>query len=185
MKKLKTILIAIYPILIVLLLLSNLRGCNSAPQSSGTGSDSPIPTDSEEVEDPSLVRQAEDTGNTGELKVTLLWNFQGDIDLHVCQPNGRTINYTNPKDVFTKGFLDVDDRNGGSGAAENIYWKKARPGKYKVFLEYYGPAKDTEISEFGICSVVVFQPGVEPKTYNVQMTAVKEQKNITEIIINR
>lgn len=178
MGTLKNILIALYPILIILLLLANIKGCTNENTAEIT---EPIaePTDS------SLVRQAERTGNIGELKVTLLWNFQGDIDLHVIQPNGREIFFDNRRDQLTGGYLDVDNRDGGRGSAENVYWKRAKPGKYQVFIDYYGPSKTTDIAEKGVCSVVVFQSGKEPQTYNVEMTTVKEKKAITDIIVNR
>lgn len=178
MRKLKTILIALYPILIILLLLANIKGCTNENTAEIT---EPIaePTDS------SLVRQAERTGNIGELKVTLLWNFQGDIDLHVIQPNGREIFFDNRRDRLTGGYLDVDNRDGGSGSAENIFWEKAREGEYIVSIEYYGPSKSTAIAEKGICSIVVFQSGKEPQTFNVEINTVNEKKNVTKIIINR
>ncbi len=178
MKTLKTILYTLYPVLIVLLFLSNIKGCSDDNR---TGLREPIA----EPADTSIVRQAERTGNIGELKVTLLWNFQGDIDLHVAQPNGKEIFFDNRRDRLTGGYLDVDNRDGGRGSAENVYWERAKPGKYQVFIDYYGPSKTTDIAEKGVCSVVVFQSGKEPKTYNVEMTTVKEKKAITDIIVNR
>ena len=44
------------------------------------------------------VREAEAVGESGDLKVTLLWDFPGDIDLHVVQPNGRQIYYQHKHD---------------------------------------------------------------------------------------
>lgn len=178
MRTQKTILITLYPILIILLLLANIKGCtneNTAEISNPIAE----PTDS------SLVRQAERTGNIGELKVTLLWNFQGDIDLHVAQPNGKEIFFDNRRDRLTGGYLDVDNRDGGRGSAENIYWERAKPGKYQVSVEYYGPSKTTDVAESGVCSVVVFQSGKEPHTYNVNMTTVKDKKVITDVIVTR
>lgn len=178
MKTLKTILYILYPVLILLLLLSNIKGCSSDKT---TDSREPVA----EPADTSIVRQAERTGNIGELKVTLLWNFQGDIDLHVVQPNGKEIFFDNRRDRTTGGYLDVDNRDGGRGSAENIYWERAKPGNYQVSIEYYGPSKTTDVAEKGVCSVVVFQSGEEPKMYNVEMTTVKEKKVITDVIVTR
>lgn len=33
----------------------------------------------------------EDVGGDGDIKITLLWDFPGDLDLHVMQPNGEEI----------------------------------------------------------------------------------------------
>ena len=178
MKTLKTILYTLYPVLILLLLLSNIKGCSSDNTTDSRESVT-------ELTDTSIVRQAERTGNIGELKVTLLWNFQGDIDLHVAQPNGKEIFFDNRRDRSTGGYLNVDNRDGGRGSAENIYWERAKSGKYQVSIEYYGPSKTTDVAEKGVCSVVVFQTGEEPKTYNVEMTTVKEKKVITDVIVTR
>lgn len=108
MKTLKNILILLYPVLIILLLLSNIKSCTN-----DTIADNIEPA--EERSDSSLVRRAERTGNIGDLKITLLWNFQGDIDLHVAQPNGNEIFFDNRRDISTGGYLDVDNRDGGPG----------------------------------------------------------------------
>ena len=180
MKTLKTILITLYPVLILLLLLSNIKGCRNDNTST--------PTPREPVTEPSdtsIVRQAERTGNTGELKVTLIWDFQGDIDLHVSQPNGNEIFFRNRQDSSTGGYLDVDNRDGGRDAAENIYWERAKPGKYQISINYFSPSPTTGVAERGVCKVVVFQSGEEPKMYNVEMTTVNEKKVITDVIVTR
>ena len=117
MKVLKTILIIIYPILVILLLLSNLKSCNVS-RTNNLGNRIEEPIDTAEV-----VKHAEMIGQSGTLKVTLLWNFQGDIDLHVKQPNGKEIYFNAKEDANTGGFLDVDNVNGGNGSAENILEK--------------------------------------------------------------
>lgn len=195
MKQLKVILGIIYPILIILLCLSNCKGCKDdreASRSKEEPSDTTRvieePVDSanvvmEPVDSASVVEQAQQTGQSGNLKVTLLWNFQGDIDLHVTQPNGKTIYYKESKDLSTGGFLDVDNRDGGDGSAENIFWANPPKGKYKVSIVYYQVSHKTNVGESGICSVVVFQEGKEPKTYQVEMNTIKETKNIVELNI--
>lgn len=189
MKTLKTILITLYPLLILLLVLSNLKECSN---NISTEPDDPVIEEPvvdepivDEPVDTSVVRQAERTGNRGDLKVTLLWNFQGDIDLHVVQPNGKEIYYDNRRDTRTGGYLDVDNRNGGPDSAENIYWESAKNGVYKVSVVYFGPSRRTEVAEKGVCTVVVFQSGKEPQTYNVEMTTLKEKKVVTDIIVTR
>lgn len=184
MKKLKTILGLVYPLLIILLLLSNCRGCKQKLASKGSAE---VPVDSSEVgesvDSVSVVEQAQNTGQSGNLKITLLWNFQGDIDLHVTQPNGKTIFYQEPKDDSTGGFLDVDNINGGSGSAENIFWDFPPMGEYHVKLVYYNVSQSSGIAETGTCSVVIFQQGKSPQTYQVEMNNVHETKNVVTVKI--
>lgn len=194
MKSLKTILGFIYPILIILLLLNNCNGCSREE----TSSPSPLPSippmdsiqtppvpESDDVEIDTtateVVRQAESIGSTGALKVTLLWNFHADIDLHVKQPNGKVIYYKDKKDTSTGGYLDVDNREGGNGAAENIFWNEPPTGQYMVALNYYGKSQSGK-AESGTCTIVVFQEGREPAAYNVNMSTLKEFRNI--VLIN-
>ena len=191
MKSLKTILGLTYPILIALLLLNNCKGCSREVSTETTPPPTPLldsiaaPTLEDEVEIDTtateVVRQAESIGSTGALKVTLLWNFHADIDLHVKQPNGKVIYYKDKQDSSTGGYLDVDNREGGNGAAENIFWKEPPRGHYVVALNYYGKSQSGK-SESGTCTVVVFQEGRESVAYNVDMTTLSEFKKI--VLIN-
>lgn len=184
MKLLKFILIMIYPVLIMLLLLSSFRGCRNSDRSDDGASGQEETEYPEPVDTADVVRRAENIGERGELKVTLLWDFRGDIDLHVMQPNGKEIYFDKKKDDSTGGYLDVDNREGGTGSAENIYWPSVAKGKYTVGLVYYGKARSSGVSEPGTCKVVVFRPGREPETYQVPMTSVGEKKKIIEFEIN-
>ena len=184
MKQLKTILGIIYPIIIMLLLLSNCRGCKH--NSSQGGAEELVDTSKvarNRTDTAGVTEKAKQIGHSGNLKITLLWNFQGDIDLHVTQPNGKTIYYQKSKDTSTGGFLDVDNRNGGDGSAENIYWENPPKGEYQVKLVYYSASQITNIAGYGICSVVVFQQGKSPQTYQVEMNHVNETKNIVTVNI--
>ena len=176
MKTLKASLFSVYTLLIVLLLLNFNK--NKTATSSGS-IDSPV----EPVDTIDVVRKAEKVGNNGALKVTLLWNFEGDIDLHVKQPNNKEIYYDHKKDTSTGGALDVDNQNGGNGSAENIYWAKPPKGEYTIQLVYYQQSKSTGVVGSGICKVVVFQEGKAPQTYTTEMSEVKEKKNIVKIKI--
>lgn len=192
MKILKTMLGLIYPILIVLLLLNNCKGCNSgadsvtlSPSTSSVDSMVSPAIVSEDVEidttTAEVVRQAESVGSTGALKVTLLWNFHADIDLHVKQPSGKVIYYKEKQDSSSGGYLDVDNREGGNGAAENIFWNKPPKGQYMIALNYYGESQSGK-TESGTCTVVVFQEGKEPVVYNVNMSTLNEFKDV--VLIN-
>ncbi len=186
MKKLKIILAVIYPVLALLLLL-NLSGYMHnddsalrivAPDSAVVAPNNGTPTD-----DSRVVGRARRVGNIGTLKVTLLWDFPGDIDLHVLQPTGNKISYSNPRDYATGGYLDVDNRRGSSGAAENIFWANAPKGEYRVSINYYGVSNSSGHAGSGICTIVVFQQGQDTKVYRANMSNIGETKYITKILV--
>lgn len=177
MKTLKTVLFSTYALLAILLLINyNTNKTEASTRSSDTLTEEPVDT-------ADVVRTAEKVGNNGALKVTLLWNFEGDIDLHVKQPNGREIYYDDKSDANTGGYLDVDNMDGGNGSAENIYWENPPKGKYTVSLVYYQSSRSTDIVGSGDCTIVVFQQGKSPKTYRAHMSTVKETKKIINILI--
>ena len=177
MKTLKTVLFSTYALLAILLLINyNTNKTEASTRSSDTLTEEPVDT-------ADVVRTAEKVGNNGALKVTLLWNFEGDIDLHVKQPNNKEIYYDHKNDVSTGGSLDVDNQNGGNGSAENIYWARPPKGEYTIQLVYYQQSKSTGVVGSGICKVVVFQEGKAPQTYTTEMSEVNETKTIIKIKI--
>lgn len=188
MKGLKIILGIIYPILIILLLLSNCNrdkageGQENTEEDARTVKEEQVDTDTAQVDTAQAVREARNTGQTGNLKVTLLWDFYGDIDLHVMQPNGIVINFSNPQDAATGEALDVDNRQGGKGAAENIFWPNPPRGTYQVALHYFNN-KNNSVPTSGICTVVVFLKGRPPKTYRVEMNHEGDLKKVVTINI--
>ena len=177
MKTLKTVLFSTYALLAILLLINyNTNKTEASTRSSDTLTEEPVDT-------ADVVRTAEKVGNNGALKVTLLWNFEGDIDLHVKQPNNKEIYYDHKNDASTVGALDVDNQNGGNGSAENIYWARPPKGEYTIQLVYYQQSKSTGVVGSGICKVVVFQEGKAPQTYTTETSEVKETKTIIKIKI--
>ena len=177
MKTLKTVLFSTYALLAILLLINyNTNKTEASTRSSDTLTEEPVDT-------ADVVRTAEKVGNNGALKVTLLWNFEGDIDLHVKQPNNKEIYYDHKNDASTGGALDVDNQNGGNGSAENIYWARPPKGEYTIQLVYYQQSKSTGVVGSGICKVDVFQEGKAPQTYTTEMSEVKETKTIIKIKI--
>ena len=177
MKTLKTVLFSTYALLAILLLINyHTNKTEASTRSSDTLTEEPVDT-------ADVVRTAEKVGNNGALKVTLLWNFEGDIDLHVKQPNNKEIYYDHKNDASTGGALDVDNQNGGNGSAENIYWARPPKGEYTIQLVYYQQSKSTGVVGSGICKVVVFQEGKAPQTYTTEMSEVKETKTIIKIKI--
>lgn len=177
MKALKYILAGTYITLIILLLL-NMKFCKSNNQEPKVEEQTPI------IGGDTLVDRARTIGNSGELKITLLWDFYADIDLHVIQPNGNRIFYGAKQDYSSGGALDVDNTVGGSGSAENIYWNQPPKGEYQVSLDFFGASADMGYTQTGECTVIVFQEGMEPKTYKTEMRTVKEHKHIVTIHVD-
>jgi len=78
---------------------------------------------------------------TGDVQVTLLWADGNDLDLHVIDPSGAEIYFSNPKSP-SGGTLDHDDTAGCASTGthvENVFWAVggAPPGRYRVFVENY------------------------------------------------
>ena len=174
MRKLKFILVSVYVILIVLLLLFA-RGCKRITPNLNPEPVTPVDTTN-------AVEQAEEIGQTGDLKVTLLWNFYADIDLHIKTPGGEEIYYKNRNDSCG-GELDVDNRSGGVDSAENIYWANPPRGEYQVSLVYYGKSEANGKAESGSCKVVVFQKNKEPMTFTIVMYNPGDRKNVCTVTV--
>jgi hypothetical protein len=71
-----------------------------------------------------------------DLRIVLDWNKDAtDIDLHVIDPNGEEVYYSH-KTSKIGGRLSRDFTQGYG--PEEFLQKKAIPGKYKVFINYFG-----------------------------------------------
>jgi uncharacterized protein YfaP (DUF2135 family) len=94
---------------------------------------------------------------TGDVQLTLRWDNAADLDLHVVDPSGEEIWYSNPSSA-SGGQLDVD-ANGtcaGDPPVENIYWPTggASTGVYQVFVVYYGGCDVSEPANYEVTVVV-------------------------------
>ena len=83
------------------------------------------------------------SGQTGQLRINLSWETIDDLDLHVIDPSGNEISYSNKQARCQgkTGRLDVD-ANAGTWTTtpppqENIFWETAPPGNYKVYVNLY------------------------------------------------
>jgi hypothetical protein len=84
----------------------------------------------------------------GRVQVTLIWDNEVDMDLHVTEPDSTEIWFKNRGPTTTGGQLDRDDNvctepNPEPGGVENIFWPNeagAPAGTYNV-----------SIVEFGLC----------------------------------
>jgi len=86
-------------------------------------------------------------GRRGEVTVTLMWNSDADLDLHVECPGDRSIFYGSPR--ACGGELDVDMNVGGtmsSEPVENIVWPEGalEPGTYRVIVNNFNSRSDGE-----------------------------------------
>jgi hypothetical protein len=78
---------------------------------------------------------------TGDVKVTLSFDRLHDLDLHVIEPDGEEISFTNDASR-TGGSLDLDSGSHcmpSSANAENIFWPPggAPAGTYQVKVQNY------------------------------------------------
>ena len=65
---------------------------------------------------------------TGELRFTLRWHENSDVDLHVMTPNGVELSFLNTR--ADNGELDVDDISGGPDSVENVFFVSPPRGTY-------------------------------------------------------
>jgi hypothetical protein len=85
-----------------------------------------------------------------EFRCSLAWYSQNDLDLHLVEPNGNRIMFSNKLSRNGKGRLDVDNTRGGTKdkpAVENIYWTKKSDmseGRYQVMVHNYSRANRNE-----------------------------------------
>jgi len=78
---------------------------------------------------------------TGDIQVTLSWDTDADVDLHVVAPGGEEI-YYGRKQSSTGGELDLDSNAGCNTDGvrnENITWPVGRAprGRYTVRVDYW------------------------------------------------
>lgn len=182
MRFLRAVLWSVYVILLVLVLLGTSK-CSSSGHNKDVAetvdpgsSINPVPP----VENDSIIKIVDDIGGDGNLKITLLWNFVSDLDLHVMQPNGNELWYGNMRDAATGGYLDVDNIPGGSGSAENVYWENPPAGRYKVWVNYFSKGNPNSIG--GNFTVVITKFG-HSEVYKLRTTQVKEDVFVAEIEI--
>lgn len=106
-----------------------------------------------EVTDSIRERVKKAGGNVeGVLRCSLSWTNKDDLDIHVLQPNGRKIYFSQSHCPQSGGRLDVDMNAYGTlkeDAVENIFWK-SRPleGRYKVMVHNY-TKRCTDLSKDG------------------------------------
>lgn len=167
--KLKAVLVCVYAVLIALLMLQNCIGRERSDYGR------------RQIGDRDAVEAAEEIGGDGDIKITLLWDFPGDVDLHVVQPNGNELSFRNMEDRSTGGKLDVDNRQGGRGSAENVFWTRPDLGRYVVAVEMY--RIDSMAPNGGPAKVVVKVNG-RSQTYDVVLRREGQRVTVTSFDYN-
>ena len=112
----------------------------------------------------------------GSVQVTLRWEREVDLDLHVVDPDDEEIYYAHTTSA-SGGYLDHDDIDGGSAsdpAVENVYWESNAPsGSYTVSVKYYSGSGSTAYE------IIVTMDGEIYGTYTGTVTSPDETKEVT------
>lgn len=152
-------------LLLLLFLISKLRGCFEGNAVDGVNTDSlcievkdslerkvdslQIVIDSLQAEEISadslqaeLVRRKDSAGaHMGEITISLMWNTTDDLDLAIEQPNGKIIFFNNKEDSFREALFEIDknrfDDNVDPEPIEHIYIKKPASGRYRVYVNWF------------------------------------------------
>lgn len=117
---------------------------------------------------------------TAPFRVSLSWFNADDLDIHVTEPSGNTINFGSK--ISPYGRLDVDMNAYGPKSltpVENISWTNVRDGIYKVVINQYS-RRDTsnvgfevEIESNGVISNLKYERAVTG-TVNAAVILVKD-----------
>ena len=119
----------------------------------------------------------------GDLCCRLSWSNFDDLDLHMVEPGGQHICYTNSVSC-TGGWLDVD-MNAGRGTTrtpvENIFYRskaKMREGTYRLYVNNYQKREDKDV---GFDVEMDFMGAVYHFAYD---KAVKQGENVPVVTFN-
>ena len=99
---------------------------------------------------------------SGDITISLLWDSQDDLDLHVFTPDGSEIYYGNRS--AQNGTLDVDANTSSNmmdNPVENIYFESPYNGQYWIYVDDYCDRSD------GVTSFIIrITIGGESQTFN-------------------
>jgi hypothetical protein len=105
---------------------------------------------------------------TGEIQVSVSWDADSDVDLHVIDPDGDEVFYGQTT-TESGGTLDLDSNPGCSLDGvnnENITWASAPRGTYTVRLDYFQSCDVEETSYV----VTVQREGEAAETFEGEFT---------------
>ena len=178
---LKGLLVGAFILLIALLLLSKCHSCGHPREIADvTPPDTDVVAPQPEPEPEDSVFDANDYGGNGVLKVTLAWEFPGDIDLHVYEPGGNHIYFANRRNPDTTGWLDMDNLEGGrrgEPAVENVFWDNPPSGRYRVAVKYFSTRQGVEEGDV----LVVIQVNGEESRYNIHLDEQGEEVDVATV----
>jgi hypothetical protein len=129
------------------------------------------------------LREEEIEGQSGELRIRLMWDTEDDLDLHILAPNGEIIHY-NKKKVECDGVigeLDVDKNASEpfvTNPQENVYWSKMPKGKYVIKVHFYSSRQATKV-DFTVL-VIPNDNNLDGRSYqdSVESTGINQEKEI-------
>lgn len=116
-------------------------------------------------------------GVDGKLRVSLSWFNYDDLDLHLIEPGGNRICYSNKRSRF--GFLDVDMNAGGGTtreAVENIIYRDTVPeGKYYVEVNNFAKRETIDTG-------FIIQIEADGQIYDIEFDKSPGNRDTTKVI---
>jgi len=105
---------------------------------------------------------------TGEVQVSVSWDKESDVDLHVVEPGNEEVYYGNTTSALG-GTLDLDSNPAcaiDGKKNENITWATAPSGTYTVRVDYFAECSQTSTNYV----VTVQRKGHAPETFTGSFT---------------
>jgi hypothetical protein len=110
---------------------------------------------------------------SGDVQVSVSWNAESDVDLHLVEPGGEEIYYGNSSSA-TGGTLDLDSNPACAidhVKNENITYANPPSGSYTVRVDYYDECGVTQTDYV----VTVQRKGHAPETFTGSFTGAGDQ----------
>jgi hypothetical protein len=111
---------------------------------------------------------------SGDFQITLVWDSTADMDLHIFEPSGTEIAYTNR--YSEKGYLDIDDIDGYG--PENVFYENGHDsGSYRVEVHHFSGELPTSYT-------VTITDNGSTTSYSGNVTGDSEQDIVTTVSSN-
>lgn len=131
---------------------------------------------------PNCFGLATSSAGTGDVQITLTWDSEDDLDLHVIDPSGEEIYYSNTSSL-SGGQLDRDNQCSDFilGQPENVFWPvgSAPSGSYQVSVHYYGSC----VQDHTVPWTVRIVTSGQVQTYSGAVSSSGEQQTVTTFTI--
>lgn len=110
---------------------------NNTVQLSSSGLNG-ILTNLDELKKEAQQRREEHGGKLGNLTISLIWDTDDDLDLHVVEPSGEKIHFSK-KNSSSGGRLDIDANESAimENPVENVFWDNPPIGAYRVIVNCF------------------------------------------------